>query len=154
MLASGHGLRRMHLRHHARPLADDDLEGAGARVSLAGAFAIGPWNAVALRVEALRGKRGVARAWQVAETVACLGVGGLAMRAGAPALKAYVATALVMQATMSVWASHVPHRAPAWVTRVASQLAFTRSPVLLSLAYHERHHAQPGVACQALGATR
>jgi hypothetical protein len=143
----------MHLRHHARPLADDDLEGAGARASLSRAFAIGPANALAIRVEALRGTRGAARGWQIAETLAGVSLVGVATCVHAPALAAYVATAIAMQATMSVWASHIPHRAPAWVVRVAEQLAFTRSPVLLSLAYHEQHHARPSVPCQVLGVT-
>jgi fatty acid desaturase len=50
-----------------------------------------------------------------------------------------------MQVTMPVWAGHVPHRAPEWLIAIARRFAFTRSAILMSLAYHELHHAYPRV---------
>src|SRR5688500_16451369 len=54
MLTSGHAMRVAHLRHHARPLADDDYEGASARGSLGRALLLAPWFAFAVRREAWR----------------------------------------------------------------------------------------------------
>src|SRR5688572_36543 len=34
LMLSAHGQRQLHLRHHARPLAPDDMEGEGALASL------------------------------------------------------------------------------------------------------------------------
>ena len=54
MLVAGHGMRLMHLRHHARPLDKDDLEGVGATVPLWRALLGGPLNTAQYRVEAFR----------------------------------------------------------------------------------------------------
>ncbi len=51
---------------------------------------------------------------------------------------------------MSVWAAHVPHNAPAWLTGLAARFAWTGSPTALSLAYHALHHAHPEVPCRRL----
>ena len=149
MLVSGHAMRVLHLRHHARPLADDDLEGDGARRSALGALLGGPASLVALRAAALRavGPRGRRR--QLAEHAACLLVLALAIALPSP-LRVHAAVALALQATAGLWASHVPHRAPAWLTRACARVAFLRSPVLLSLAFHARHHEHPRVPCAAL----
>ena len=48
---SGHGMRKLHLRHHARPLAADDIEGEGATVPALKALALGATNAVRYRRE-------------------------------------------------------------------------------------------------------
>ena len=54
---------------------------------------------------------------------------------------------ILLQITMNAWASHVPHRAPQWALNLAAKLAFTGSPVVLSLVYHLEHHAHPRVPC-------
>ncbi len=74
MLLSGHAMRRMHLRHHARPLEESDLEGVGARRSALMALLGGPANALALRVAAFRGARRHERIVQVLETLAGLAI--------------------------------------------------------------------------------
>lgn len=154
MLLDGHGMRRMHLRHHARPLEEGDLEGEGARRSALGALLVGPFNALALRAAALRGAPPSARGLQLAELAGSTLVVALALFGPIPlpALRLHVLVALSLQATMSLWASHVPHRTPAWLARVARRLAFTRSPILLSLAFHGEHHATPRVPCARLAA--
>jgi hypothetical protein len=57
----------------------------------------------------------------------------------------YAATSVALQLTMPLWAGHIPHRAPASIVALARRFAFTRSAVLVSLAYHELHHAIPRV---------
>lgn len=150
MLISGQAMRRMHAIHHARPLADDDLEGDGARRSALGAIATGPCNAVALRIAAFRRAPRTERVVQLAESLAGLALGLVLAASGRPALVTYVVTALVLQLSMSFWASHVPHHAPAWAIAASRRLSFLRSPVLLSLAFHELHHQRPRVPCQEL----
>ena len=150
MLMSGHALRLMHLRHHARPLADGDLEGAPARLSLGRAARCAPIAAIELRVGAFRAAKARGRAWQAAETLlnaACL---AWLLASGRPALLAWAASAVALQLSMSVWAAHIPHNAPAWLLGAARSLAFTRSPVALSLAFHELHHRRPDLPCSRL----
>lgn len=150
MLTSGHAMRRMHMRHHARPLAADDLEGAGATRSLFGALASSPANAVALRVEAYRSAPHHERRTQRVDTVLALVLAAVALVLGGEALRIYVLVTITMHVTAAVWAAHVPHHVPAWVARAVRPLAFLRSPTLLSLAFHEAHHAHPKVPCHRL----
>jgi fatty acid desaturase len=151
LLLSGHALRGTHLVHHARPLADDDLEGLPARGGFWQALAAGPGAALALRREAFRraGRRG--RALQAIETLAGAALVAAAIASGKAALVTYVVIALLGQATMSVWAAYVPHNTPAWLSAAAARLACTGSPTMLALAYHDLHHARPGIPCRLLG---
>jgi len=153
MLVSGHGMRLMHLRHHARPLAVDDLEGAGARVSLFRAFVLGPKNMFELRAAAFRAARGRgARAWQIGETTAWIAITAALARFFPPAALAHIAIALLLQLTIGVWASHIPHHAPLWTRALAARLARrVHSPTLLSLAFHDLHHRAPKIPCAQLG---
>jgi len=150
MLMSGHGQRRVHLHHHRRPLADDDLEGATARMSLARACLVWLPIAARVRIDGFRRARGRERAWVYAETVAnAMGL-ALLLWSGVLPLQVYAVVAVAAQATMPVWAGHLSHRTPAWLARVARALAFTRSPTVLSLAFHDVHHAAPRIPCQRL----
>lgn len=148
MLVSGHAMRLLHLRHHARPLAADDLEGDGARRSVLGALVTGPLSLVTLRIAAFRAANLPGRRRQLVEHAASLLL--LVLAAASHVLRVHVAVAVTLQATAPLWASHVPHRAPTWLTAVCARLAFLRSPVLLSLAFHERHHRHPRVPCADL----
>lgn len=150
MLISGHAMRRMHLRHHARPLSEGDVEGAGAQRSALGALLGGPANALALRIAAFRGARRRERVVQAVETAAGLAVVATALLVRSAPLRAFVVVALVLQMSMGLWASHMTHHAPEWLATLCKRLSFLRSPVLLSLAYHELHHRRPGVPCQDL----
>lgn len=151
MLVSGHSMRLMHLRHHSRPLAHDDLEGQGALRSLLGALAIGPANALALRVESWRVGNTSQRRWMQCETVASLLVVAFAAVGGSLAFKVWVVVCLTMQLTASAWASHLPHHPPALLHRIALALVWTRSATMLSFVFHEAHHAAPKVPCRNLG---
>jgi fatty acid desaturase len=152
LLMSGHALRRSHLVHHARPLADDDLEGRPACGSLAHAIADGPRASLALRVRSFEGAGARGRAWQATETAVNLAALVVLVASGRPAPLAYALVALTAQATMGAWAAHVPHNAPAWLTGIAARLTWTGSPTLLSLAHHDLHHARPRIPCRHLRA--
>lgn len=149
MLVSGRAMRRMHLRHHARPLAADDYEGRGARRTLLGALLASPFDAVTLRVAAFRTAPRRERVIQALETAAALafvGVGPFAPLG----VRIYLGVAVVLEATMGLWAAYVPHHAPAIAAVVARRLAFLRSPTLASLAFHDAHHRRPRVPCHRL----
>jgi fatty acid desaturase len=152
LLMSGHALRALHLVHHARALADDDLEGRPARGTLWRALAGGLRAAVELRLHAFAGAGRRGRAWQAIETVAGVIVGCALLASGRAPLVTYALVAILAQATMAVWAAYIPHNAPAWLTRLAARFAWTGSPTMLSLAYHELHHARPEVPCRRLPA--
>jgi fatty acid desaturase len=150
LLMSGHALRLMHLRHHARPLADDDIEGAPARLPLFWAIASAPYAALTLRVAAFRAARRQGKLLQLAETAVNAAAIPLAIASGSRALVAYVAVALALQLTMALWAAYIPHNAPRWLVRAAERLAFTGFTTALSLAYHALHHRRPDVPCGRL----
>jgi fatty acid desaturase len=152
LLMSGHALRRTHLAHHARPLAESDVEGLPARKSFWRALAAAPAATLALRVHAYRGAGRRGRAWQAAESVADVALASLLLASGRAPLVIYVLVAMVAQATMSVWAAQVPHNAPAWLTTLAARFSWTGSPTVLSLLHHELHHAMPRVPCRRLEA--
>lgn len=150
MLLSGHAMRRMHLRHHARPLTDGDLEGRGARQSALRSLLSGPANGLALRIAAFRGARRYERTVQLLETLGGGAILGLAAATRWAPLTTFVLVAIALQLSMAFWASHLAHHAPAWLVEICKRFAFLRSPVLLSLAFHELHHAHPATPCQDL----
>ncbi|MCB9742612.1 MAG: fatty acid desaturase [Alphaproteobacteria bacterium] len=149
---SGHAIRVMHLLHHARPLAPEDLEGAAARVSLPQAVLASPGLMASMRVAAWRraGRRG--RRWQAVEELAAAAWMLGMLLSGVPALQVYAGVALALQLFMPAWAGHVPHRAPRWLLRLALPLALAGSSVAASLAFHEVHHRHPRVPCAELRA--
>jgi len=147
LLQSGHAMRRMHLRHHARPEAADDVEGRGAVVGPFCGLVLGAAQLVSYRLEAWRAGRARDRRWQLGEHVASIALALALVLSGA---WVYAAVAFALQLSMPVWASWVPHRAPAWVRRAAAKLAFSHSVMMVNLAYHELHHRRPSVPCDAL----
>jgi fatty acid desaturase len=150
MLISGHAMRLMHLRHHARPLAKDDVEGVGAALSLYRAVLAGPANAVALRRESWAAANARERRWIAAETMAGAVLLLAALLSGLPALRVWAVMNVGLALTASAWASHLPHHPPRWARRIALCLAWTGSVTLLSFAFHDAHHARPKVPCRGL----
>lgn len=148
LLFSGHAQRQLHLRHHARPLADDDVEGQGARRSFFGALFSGPLLVAAMVVEGLRAVPPRLKAVVVAEWIGALSIAVALVWAG---YGVFVLVDVVLLLTMGVWASHLPHHTPPWLSKVAGVLVWTRHPVLLSLLFHDEHHRRPKVPCAALG---
>jgi len=142
MATSGHGLRLMHLRHHAQPLSDGDLEGRSARMPAWQALLAAPALAVLLVVTAWRTASARDRRWQRVEYAALAALAITA--AGAPrALQLYLAVALAAQLLAPFWAGHLPHRTPAWLLAIARRLARAGSMTMLTLVVHDDHHRRP-----------
>jgi fatty acid desaturase len=147
---SGHGMRLLHLRHHARPLAADDIEGAGARLSLLGALCEGPFNIARYRVESFKAANARERRFQIAETLVTVALTVAALLSRSVAGAAWASVNALMQLTLAAWASNLPHNPPRWLRAVALKFAWTKSPVVLSFAFHHAHHARPKVPCAEL----
>jgi fatty acid desaturase len=150
LFLSAHGQRQLHLRHHARPLADDDMEGEGALASLPVALVTSPTASFRMRVASFFAANARVRPWIVVENVLNGAVVVAAVWSENAGVQVAAATMLGLQLTMNAWASHVPHRAPRWLLALAARLAWTHSPVVLSLVYHLEHHAHPRVPCMDL----
>jgi fatty acid desaturase len=145
-----HGQRQLHLRHHARPLAPDDMEGEGALVSLPMALLTAPVASFRMRVGAYLAANERVRPWIIAETLLNIALLVAAVWSNNAGVMVAAATMFGLQLTMNAWASHVPHRAPQWLLALAARFAWTHSPVVLSLVYHMEHHAHPRVPCMDL----
>lgn len=150
-LISGHSMRLMHQRHHARPLASDDLEGVGAALPLWRAILAGPANAVDVRAGAWIAANQTQRRWILSEYAAVAGVAALAWITG---LRIAVGVCVALHLTASAWASHLPHHPPRLLRRLALTLAWTGSVSVLGFAFHDEHHAQPKLPCRELHSMR
>lgn len=150
MLVAGHGMRLLHLRHHARPLALDDIEGVGATMPFFSALAAGPMNFAQYRVEAFRVASPRERRWLLAETLGAAALIALALLSHTIIGAAWVVVNLVMQFTASVWASHLTHRPPQAMLMIAERLRCLPSAVISSFVHHERHHRFPAIPCDQL----
>ena len=146
-----HAQRQLHLRHHARPLERDDVEGVAARLSFLHALVAAPLLAGAAVSEGVRAVPSRLRPLVVVELAAVIALACVAIAMPVSALAVYVAVACVLQLSMAFWASHIPHNPPALVRVVARRLASLGSPAVLSLAFHLEHHARPRVPCAKLG---
>lgn len=148
---SGHALRLMHMRHHARPLAPDDYEGAAARMTARRAALASPRLSRALHAAAWRAASPRERRIQLAEYcgLAAL-VLGLAF--GPLWLATHAAIAFAMQAMAPLWAGYVPHRTPRLVAAIARALSAARLQVPTSLAFHDVHHRHPKIPTDHLRA--
>ncbi|MBX7114316.1 MAG: fatty acid desaturase [Myxococcaceae bacterium] len=150
LLFPSHGMRLLHARHHARPLAADDVEGAGARETFWGALRIGPVNAAACRREAFFATQGRERRWLMVETFAAMAVVTWVLATRNVAGTGWLLAAIAMQLTASVWASYLGHRLPPRARHLLQKWAWTRSAVLISLAFHDQHHQHPKLPSGAL----
>ncbi len=151
MFFSGHAMRRGHLRHHARPLAADDVEGAPARGSFLGSLLRGPVDAMHLRAASWRlAPRSERKVIAVEWVVSAMAWGALLL-VPSQAVRIYAVVGAVLQLWMGAWAAWIPHNAPGWLRAAARKLARSRSAALLSLAYHDEHHEAPWIPCARLG---
>ena len=145
---SGHAYRAVHLHHHASFPADDDLEGAAAKMSLVRAAIEGIGLQARLWFFAMR-RKGPHRPWAIFECIASMTLFAASI-AVIPMTKAPIVYAALM--IMGSWifpiiTAYIPHDA-----RGATELTQTklfRGKVLSLLAlehlYHLEHHLYPGV---------
>lgn len=150
MITSGHGLRLMHLRHHAQPLTDGDLEGRSARMPAWRALLAAPWLSGLLVVTAWRTATARDRRWQRAEYLVLAALAILVIAIGPRALQRYLAVGVAAQLLAPFWAGHLPHRTPAWLLGLARQLARAGSMTMRTLVVHDAHHRQPKLPTHAL----
>src|SRR6266545_3907404 len=150
LFVSGQTMRILHLRHHARPGAADDVEGVAIRLGLIGAWIRLPVLFFSMRHAAYQAAKPAARRWLIGETVLTAIV--VATSLVWEPLRTYVVVALALQLSAPLWGGYLPHRAPEWLRSLAGRFAFTRSPTAISLAYHDLHHEHADVPCQNLGA--
>lgn len=143
MGVSGTAARSHHVIHHARPGAPDDLEGMALRVPLRCALWLSPRSYFRMAVVAARRARPMVRRRQLGEWALVLVLYAAAVKARGAALD-YAMTCLALQLTIPLWAGLLPHRSPLWLVELARALAWTRSPLVVSFAYHDVHHAHAG----------
>ena len=150
LLMSGHATQKMHHLHHRCPLGPKDLEGRTAVLPLMDALLQSPWLVARMRWEAWRRSGRISRKWQLGE--AAINLAGIVTLAfWGPMTQLVLLVSLGLQFSMPIWAGRIPHSAPRWVIEVAKKMAFTLSPTILSLAYHELHHQRPWIPTQSLG---
>jgi fatty acid desaturase len=150
MATSGHGLRLMHLRHHADPLGDGDLEGRSARMPACGALLAAPVLSLRLVIAAWRTATPRDRRWQRAEYAALAGLAAAAAASGCHALQLYLIVGLAAQLLAPFWAGHLPHRTPAWLLALARRLSRAGSMTMRTLVVHDAHHRRPKLPTYAL----
>lgn len=148
---SGHAYRAAHLYHHLRYPADDDIEGAAARMSWPRALADGLTLQYRVWFWAIR-RGGRERTWVLGEGLACVAVVSAALAATpwtvAPAV--YVALMIAGSWVIPLATSTIPHDVSG-----ADELTQTRlfrgrvaSIVALEHLYHLEHHLYPAVPHQ------
>jgi fatty acid desaturase len=150
MATSGHALRLMHLRHHADPLGDRDLEGRSARMPAWQALAAAPGLCVLLVVAAWRTATARDRRWQRLEYLTVAVLTGVVLAVGPRALHVYLLAAIAAQALAPFWAGHLPHRTPRWLHALASRLARAGSMTMRTLVVHDAHHRRPKLPTRQL----
>lgn len=150
MITAGHGLRLLHLRHHAQPLSDGDLEGRSARMPAWRALLVAPYLSGLLVVTAWRTATAHDRRWQRAEYLALAALAILVLAIGPRALRLYLAVGVAAQLLAPFWAGHLPHRTPAWLLTLARGLARAGSLTMRTLVGHDAHHRDPKRPTHAL----
>lgn len=145
---SGHAYRAVHLHHHARFPAEDDLEGAASKMTFWRSLLEGPSLQPRLWIFAMR-RPGAHRRWAIAEAVAVLTLFA-ASAAAWPWTKAPVVYALLMIGGSWIFpliTAYIPHDASG--TTELTQTKLFRGKVLSVVAmehlYHLEHHLYPAV---------
>lgn len=148
---SGHAYRRAHLHHHARFPAEDDIEGAAARMTWRGALVDGLTLQYRIWWQAARRPR-PGRAWVLAEGAACAGLvgGAIALWTITPIGLIYVGLMIAGSWIIPLVTSYLPHNAtgdgPLMQTRAfRGRIA---SAIALEHLYHLEHHLFPAVPHQ------
>jgi beta-carotene hydroxylase len=145
---SGHAYRVVHLHHHASFPAEDDLEGAAAKMSFLRAAVEGLGLQGRLWFFAMR-RKGPHRPWAIGECIATTLL-GIASIAAWPITKApfvYAALMVVGSWIFPIMTAYIPHDAKGETELTQTRLF--RGKVLAWLAlehlYHLEHHLYPGV---------
>jgi beta-carotene hydroxylase len=145
---SGHAYRVVHLHHHARFPAEDDLEGAAAKMSFFRALVEGIGLQARLWFFAMR-RKGDHRPWALFECMAATAL-LVASIAAIPITYAPIVYAALMIAgswIFPVITAYIPHD-PCGTSELTQTKLFrgkVLSLVALEHLYHLEHHLYPGV---------
>jgi fatty acid desaturase len=146
MVIPQHAVRYCHLRHHADPLAADDVESWGARGGALRALVLGPTFAPRLAARALVQGGSATRAWVIAEIAILVVITYLVAIGGSDTARQHVFLMLLGVGLTGDFAVWVGHRGCDPRTIVART---ERSPLLdlatFGLLYHFEHHVFPAV---------
>jgi fatty acid desaturase len=146
MAVPTHAVRWIHLRHHAHPLGEDDVEGMCAGMKWWGAIVAGPYFTLRMVATALRGTRGAARRWVVAELVALAALAAAAVLTDWIWLRyqlAAMALGNCLTGFVAVWMVHRGcDRDGAFARTQRSRLV---NWLTLNNFYHLEHHLFPAV---------
>ena len=150
-LRSGHAYRAAHLHHHARYPADDDIEGAAARMSWWRSLIDGLTLQARVWFWAVR-RSGTERRWMIVEGAACVGIaaGAIILAPWTPIPLVYVALMVAGSWVIPLVTSYIPHD-PAGADELTQTRAFrgrVASVIALGHLYHLEHHLYPAVPHQ------
>ena len=152
-LRSGHAYRAAHLHHHATFPDEDDIEGAAAHLSWAGALRDGLTLQFRVWWWALR-RGGPDRVWVVAEGVACVllvaWAAGLAVAGVTDVLAVHAGLVVAGSWVIPLVTSYVPHnpRGTGALRQTRVYRGLIARVVALDHLYHLEHHLYPAVPHQ------
>lgn len=142
-----HAVRWIHVRHHANPLGEKDIEGMCATMRWWQALAVGPYFPIRMIVVALARSSSATRIWIVAEMVAILGLIGLAgMTNWGWLWFQLLAMGLgnCLTGFVAVWMVHRGCDRQGMFAR--TQRSWLINALTLNNFYHMEHHLFPAVA--------
>jgi len=151
-LRSGHAYQLAHLHHHAEFPAEDDVEGAAARMSFARALVEGPIYQLRIWPWALRRAPPRERAFILAEGASCtaLFAGSALLLPATPVYFVYAALAIMGSWIFPLITAHLQHfpreRDPLFQTRTFRGLG--ARILAADHLYHLEHHLYPAVPHQ------
>ena len=150
MLGSIHAVQVTHLRHHARCLEEDDVEGFTGKVGPIAALLLGPLFAARLIVEGLRRGTRVQRRWVRAELALSVALIALAFGPAPIAFRYHVATMLAGHCLTGFFLVWTVHHDLDPRTEVARTLRGWKAVPFLHMFYHLEHHLFPAVPTSRL----
>ena len=147
----GHAYRAAHLHHHARFPADDDIEGAAARMTWLGALADGLTMQHRVWWWAVR-RGGKERVWIIGEGVACLmlATGSIACATVTPIFLVYAVLMVAGSWLIPLATSFIPHDAAGTdeLSQTRAYRGYVAAVIGLGHLYHLEHHLYPAVPHQ------
>lgn len=145
---SGHAYRAVHLHHHARYPAEDDIEGAASRMTFCRTIIEGLILQPKCWIWAIRNRRGQ-QGWVWVEGIACFLIvaGSILLLPVTPIPAAYVVLVVAGSWIIPLVTSYIPHAPEA--PDPLRQTRLFRGPLLSLIAvehlYHLEHHLYPQV---------
>jgi fatty acid desaturase len=150
MLGSMHAVQVNHMRHHARPLTDEDIEGRSSRMSGLGAVLYGPVFALLQVVNGWRFGTPAQRRWSAAETGASAAIVCGALILPVTALRFHVAAMLIGHGLTAFFLIWLVHRGCHPQGQIARTLRGWAAPLFFQMFHHLEHHLFPAVPTSRL----